>query len=767
MIKINDHSLVFKLLLVPVVATVCFTGYLIYSSIVLSSGNEVLTDIRDLDFQLLDAAEKNVKAYERIVDALNTAAGTGELDFLDLAKNNATEVLSRLDALERLDLAHKSEIETLKAKFNAFMPLAYDVAQEMATKRSTPSLQKTQQLRELRHAYLADVLAYKRSAENEYKTDVNQAIVRSDHAQAWGLGIGTAMVVVVAALTLWVTRGIVALERGIAEKNRKLETVNLELEREIAKLKAAEEAAVRAQAASQVKDQFLANMSHEIRTPLNAIIGMSYLAMKVQSGSKQQDYLGKIHFSGQHLLGVINDILDIAKIESGNLELENLAFRSDRLLENVAALMGDAAAAKNLDLVFSLDPAVPAQLRGDFQRLGQVLINYIGNAIKFTERGRIKVRINRQEEADSAVLLRFEVEDTGIGLKWEDRNKLFQPFQQADSSTSRRFGGTGLGLTLSKQFAEMMGGEVGVDSIFGKGSTFWFTARLGKVADGEICDAATHGPADEAQSSSLSSLRGASILLVEDNTFNQEVATEMLEQAGVIVTLACNGQEALARLSTARFDCVLMDLQMPVMDGLEATRIIRSDPALSNVRIIALSANTQSTDRERCASAGMDDFITKPFSPKQFYMTLAKWLPDRPFAPPDSTVTNVVAVESQLPVADNFSGNIDFSVLAKMIGSDSAKLRRFSLKFLESARLGMSEIERALLDEDASLLGALGHRSKTAARYVGAIGYAELCQELEQSGKRGDLSRAREIVLELREMLPRIEREITQVYLRA
>ena len=526
-----------------------------------------------------------------------------------------------------------------------------------------------------------------------------------------------------------------------------------------------------AENASHAKSEFLANMSHEIRTPLNAIIGMAYLASKASTDPKQRDYLGKIHFSGKHLLGVVNDILDFSKIEAGKFELEMSIFKTDRLMQNIATLIGDAALAKNLELNFDLDPAIPGQLRGDFLRIGQVLVNFIGNAIKFTERGRVNVRARLQEETQTDMLLRFEVADTGMGLTPEQQGKLFKSFQQGDSSTSRKFGGTGLGLVISKQLARMMGGEVGVDSELGKGSTFWFTARLGKLSDSEMTDTRSPMPSAYLPPMGFERIRGTSILVAEDNVFNQEVVCEMLEQAGAHVTLANNGREALEQVGKTRFDCVLMDMQMPEMDGLEATRLIRADPAQAGLRIIALTANIIQEDRDRCAAAGMDDFITKPFLPAQFYATIAKWLDKKQDTASgiedrgsriEGAAESATSSVSESRIRSTQSCNIDLTVLAKMVGDDPAKIRKFSLRFIESAQLGLAEMEVALAAENAATLGALGHRVKSAARSVGAMGYADLCQALEQAGKNGDLKHAREIVLQLSPLLLQIEAEIKQ-----
>jgi len=282
---------------------------------------------------------------------------------------------------------------------------------------------------------------------------------------------------------------------------------------------------------------------------------------------------------------------------------------------------------------------------------------------------------------------------------------------------------------------------------------------LNKVQDGEEGRDWGHAPLAGSLPTDLEAIRGAQILLAEDNVFNQEVACEMLEQAGAKVTVADNGKEALECLHKARFDCVLMDMQMPEMDGLEATRLIRADPALADLRIIALTANIMRTDRERCSAAGMDDFITKPFLPDQFYTTLAKWLKRQ------DVKEHAAPLLSSPPIPHPESRIVDLSLLAKMVGTDPEKIRKFSRIFIESAQKGMDELETALAGEDAAALGALGHRIKSAARSVGAMGYADLCQALEHAGKNRDMKSAREIAPQLRPLLLRIEAEIEREYL--
>jgi PAS domain S-box-containing protein len=513
--------------------------------------------------------------------------------------------------------------------------------------------------------------------------------------------------------------------------------------------------------ANRAKSEFLANMSHEIRTPLNAIIGMAHLAMRTDAGNRVRDYLGKIHYSGGHLLGVINDILDFSKIEAGKFEVEVTVFKLERFMHNVTTLIGEQASAKDLSLVVEVDPTLPAQLKGDFLRLGQVLVNFANNAVKFTEAGKVSIRAKNFAETDSEVIVLFEVCDTGIGLTHEQQGKLFQSFQQADASTSRKFGGTGLGLAISKRLVELMGGKVGVESELGQGSTFWFSAQMDKVSAEESAEIESAFQNSLSDPSRFSALAGRSILLAEDNVFNQEVATDLLELVGVKVEIASNGKEAIALARERYFDCVLMDMQMPEMDGLEATRLIRADAKIADLIVIALTANTQQSDRELCFAAGMNDFITKPFLPEQFYATIAKQL--QPFGSSQNSTAGLAAKEAGLP--SGVDSLLDSAILENIVGTDPAKLKKFYRRFVETASVSLSEMELALAEQDFAKLGALGHRSKSSAASVGAMHYAEICHHLEKAGKSTDLKELAELVPQLRVLLAQIKVEVQEKYL--
>jgi signal transduction histidine kinase/DNA-binding response OmpR family regulator len=645
----------------------------------------------------------------------------------------------------------------------------------------------------------------------------------------------------------------VALNTTILAGKRATQELLEHTQAQAAELAVAKDAA---EAATKVKSDFLANMSHEIRTPMNAIIGMSHLALKTELDPRQRGYVRKIQQSGQHLLGIINDILDFSKVEAGKLNIETIDFDLEKVLENVSDLITEKASAKGLELIFQIDPAVDMHPKGDPLRLGQILINFCNNAVKFTERGEIVVTARVQESDDKGQLVHFAVRDTGIGLTQEQMGRLFQAFEQADASTTRQHGGTGLGLAISKRLVRLMGGDVGVTSQVGQGSTFWFTAYLGKgegkarrvvtpdlrgrrllviddnaqarevlssmlesmtfkvdaapsgqegielvrqaaqrgepydtvfvdwqmpgmdgieagrrilalpnlsppphlvmvtaygreevmkqaeetsfesvlikpvtpsmlfdsvvqaLSSGERTDAGTHG--STSVGFNFESIRGARVLLVEDNELNREVAAGLLEGAPVTVSEADNGEVAIRMLNESKYDMVLMDMQMPVMDGLAATHAIRQNSQFKDLPIIAMTANAMAGDRERCLKAGMNDHLAKPIDPDKLFDALLRWIPARTAAP---NVTVAPAVTEQRPPADSAPleiPGIDTQTALKRTGGNRQRYVSLLQRFADSQVGAVGEIRAALKAQDSATAQRIAHSLKGAAANLGA-----------------------------------------------
>ncbi|MES2936076.1 MAG: response regulator [Pseudomonadota bacterium] len=655
----------------------------------------------------------------------------------------------------------------------------------------------------------------------------------------------------------------------------------LSISRNVTARKRAEEEVRRAkevaEQATQLKSDFLANMSHEIRTPMNAIIGLSHLTLKTTLTERQRDYVEKVQASGQHLLGIINDILDFSKVEAGKLDIEREQFDLQSVLDHVSSLVADKAGAKGLELVFDLAPGVPRRLLGDSLRIGQILINYVNNAVKYTQQGQIVIAVRVAERHGDSLLLHCEVADTGIGLTEEQQARLFQSFSQADSSTTRKYGGTGLGLAISRKLAQLMGGDVGVQSRFGEGSTFWFTVRV-EAAHGQdhallpapdlrhrralvvddneaarlvLCEllrsmtfeveqadggehalalvrqaaaegrpfdiayldwrmpgmdgietarrmatldpgrgptlvmATAHGRDEVAQQieavgirgvlakpvspsalfdatmdalgarsarrrepapapQQLAALRGARILVVEDNDINQRVAQEILQDAGFVVEIAENGQEGLAMARGGSYDLVLMDMQMPVMDGLTATQEIRKLPELAQLPIVATTANAMQRDRERCLAAGMNDFIAKPIDPDELTRALLRWLKPKGVVSPSTSSGRAESTVRAEPVEAPPAPSVTPDGLPRVAGLDTALgLRRVMGKkqlyltllqrYAQSQRDCAAQVRAALDAGDWATAERLAHTAKGLAGNIGAEPLAAEAAALEHA----------------------------------
>jgi signal transduction histidine kinase/HPt (histidine-containing phosphotransfer) domain-containing protein/AmiR/NasT family two-component response regulator len=525
-----------------------------------------------------------------------------------------------------------------------------------------------------------------------------------------------------------------------------------------------EEANRKAEEATRAKSMFLANMSHEIRTPMNAIIGMAYLVLRTDLTAYQKDHISKIHTAAQSLLGIINDILDFSKVEAGKLELEQTAFSLKNVLENSMTLLAPRAREKGVELLsdYTEFPEKGNTLVGDGLRLGQIITNMLSNAVKFTHQGYVRLGARIAAQSDDMMILHVMIEDTGIGMTQEQLSSLFKEFTQADGSTTRKYGGTGLGLVISKKLAELMGGRIRVESVIDKGTVFHLEIPFA-IAPPDASDA----DSSNKESAEAINLSGMRVLLVEDNSINQQLAVELMYIHGVHTDIANNGMEAIQKLESVApdyYDLVLMDIQMPVMDGYEATGQLRADARYDNLPIAAMTAHAMQEEREKCRRVGMNDHINKPIEPELLYRLLERYYHVRNAkckmqndipAPIPQTADSA---SSELPIIEG----VDAGNALRRIGGRIEFYRKLLKQFVEEYRSGAEVLSFEIESENWQTAERQAHTLKGLFGTIGAENLQAISADMEKALKNQDVEAVKQTLAVLKQPFAKLISDIAK-----